>query len=440
VHVTNVTGDTITMVRAQEGTSALAWSANDLFDNLITAGTLQALVQQGDAQQQGYNYGVDTGSANAYAVALSPTLSTAPSAGIPIRFLAANSNTGASTLNAGWGVVQIVRRDGSACIGGEIIGGQIVEVFFDGTKAELKNVAPATAAAISAGTDTQSGVTPAQLSAAIGTALLVSGQCRLGYTSATAITLAPYNGDRVPVAGALIALPAAGVSAANTNVTVNGVAAQNLANSSVYLVALNQSGTLEYWSLATGHSPDSTAGNIGVEIITGHANKTLVGMVVTNSSGQFSSFLVLSWFNRQLQYQRTNFTVARSVNSGAALAEINAEIRNSFLLWAGQNVPFNFSGYVTITSGNDVANTAISFDGAAVEPDGAAYEGYTGNTSSGFSIAGTKTGLSEGLHYATVFGQVTVASGGSAGSAAWNGSSLSPLPFQTSVLGISVQG
>lgn len=47
VHVTARSGDTITMVRAQEGTSALPWSAGDLADNLITAGSLMSLLQSG---------------------------------------------------------------------------------------------------------------------------------------------------------------------------------------------------------------------------------------------------------------------------------------------------------------------------------------------------------------------------------------------------------
>ena len=41
VHVTNVSTDTFTIVRAQEGTSALAWSAGDLCQMLITAGIME---------------------------------------------------------------------------------------------------------------------------------------------------------------------------------------------------------------------------------------------------------------------------------------------------------------------------------------------------------------------------------------------------------------
>lgn len=45
VYVTARSGDTITMVRAQEGTSALAWSAGDNAALLVTAGALQSFTQ-----------------------------------------------------------------------------------------------------------------------------------------------------------------------------------------------------------------------------------------------------------------------------------------------------------------------------------------------------------------------------------------------------------
>jgi hypothetical protein len=45
VNVTNVTGDVITIVRGQEGTSAENWNAGDLALPLITAGCLQAMLQ-----------------------------------------------------------------------------------------------------------------------------------------------------------------------------------------------------------------------------------------------------------------------------------------------------------------------------------------------------------------------------------------------------------
>ena len=44
VHVTARTGDTLTIDRAQEGTLARAWSANDIAANMMTAGTLSYIM------------------------------------------------------------------------------------------------------------------------------------------------------------------------------------------------------------------------------------------------------------------------------------------------------------------------------------------------------------------------------------------------------------
>jgi len=49
VYVTGRSGDTITMLRGQEGTVAQNWQAGDLADLLITAGTAQAWLQQAQA-------------------------------------------------------------------------------------------------------------------------------------------------------------------------------------------------------------------------------------------------------------------------------------------------------------------------------------------------------------------------------------------------------
>ena len=47
VYVTAVSGDNFTtIIRAQEGTTALSWLAGDLISNLLTAGQMAAMVQQ----------------------------------------------------------------------------------------------------------------------------------------------------------------------------------------------------------------------------------------------------------------------------------------------------------------------------------------------------------------------------------------------------------
>ena len=409
VLVTHVTGNTITMIRGQDGTSAVGWAANDLFGQLVTAGAMDAMVQIPQLQAQAGNYALDIGSVNTYLCAFTPAMATAPTAGnFPMRITWANSNTGASTLNAGWGAVAIKRRDGSALIGNEIVAGNIGNVNWTGTVFVIDDIAPATTAAVSTATDTQSAVTPAQLGAALGTGKLPSGECRLVFTSATSITLTPFNGNNVPNTGNILQLPAGGVAAANTNVTVNGSGSQNLAASSVYLVALNASVGLEYWSLGTGHGPSATAGNIGIEIILGHNDKTLVGMVATNGSSQFAdvdgSRLVLSWFNRQTRSSLTNLASTVTLNT-LSITELDASIRNSFLTW-GYSLPYFVSGTASAASGLLSANTSLAFDGVSPELVGSILSGVSagGSWAASVTFCGLKRGLSEGLHYATLVG------------------------------------
>ena len=47
VWVTARSTDTLTIVRAQEGTAALAWNSGDLFSMYVTAGTMSQMLQQG---------------------------------------------------------------------------------------------------------------------------------------------------------------------------------------------------------------------------------------------------------------------------------------------------------------------------------------------------------------------------------------------------------
>lgn len=87
-------------------------------------------------QQSTWNYAVDTGSANAYAVALAP----APvlQAGLSFQFKAVHANTGASTLAVNGGSAKAITKSGTTALAGaEISAGQIVHVTYDGTQFQL---------------------------------------------------------------------------------------------------------------------------------------------------------------------------------------------------------------------------------------------------------------------------------------------------------------
>lgn len=267
------------------------------------------------------------------------------------------------------------------------------------------------------------------------------GQCQLRYVSNVALVLAPFNGNQLKVNGKLYALPAAGIAVANTAVEVSGVANQNLAASTDYLLYLkdNGAGNLvpSFWPVGGGHVTDVTAGNVGVEVRLNGAladsTRTLVGMVGTDAAAHFSdadgSRLVLSWFNRRDRGSRTSFGSTPSTSSGTPV-ELSTSIRGTFLCWSGDIVPFSFAGIVNLSAGNDVASTGISFDGAAGETEGSVFESYTGSVTGNPNFSGRREGLAEGRHYATILGAFSIAGGGSAGAASWNGC----------VLGLTVKG
>ncbi len=137
VWVTQVVGDTLTVQRGKEGTPPQAWSANDLFAELWTAGQAGAMLQQGQNQLQSSNYGVDTGVVNAIRVTLNPALVN-PVAGMPIRVKISNTNTGPATLDPGPGPAPIVSVLGLPLTGGELQAGMVLEFFWNGTNYNLQ--------------------------------------------------------------------------------------------------------------------------------------------------------------------------------------------------------------------------------------------------------------------------------------------------------------
>ena len=245
-----------------------------------------------------------------------------------------------------------------------------------------------------------------QLSKAI-QAFAAGGQCQLRYVSATAITLFPKGGNLVKVAGKAVALPGAGVTAANTSVLING-SSGTLANTTTYLVALNASGALEFWTLATGHGPDTTAGNVGVEVITGHADKTLVGMIHTNGSGQFADSAttrqVISWFNRREIAGVGVATPGSTTASVAVFVELSTSSRILFICWGDEATKMKVIGQASNSLGTFSTGAAVGLDGAYAGQNGSSYAASAGQSS--YTGGDHDAILTEGFHYLTPVGAV----------------------------------
>lgn len=145
VQVTAVSGDVMTIVRAQEGTTARDWNAGDLFNNLWTAGSAAAMLQQGQYQTQGANYGVDVGTTNNIAVTLSPApTSISALVGAPVRILLGHTATSTTvTLNVnGLGAKAVTTPTLMAIPLGTLAIGGIAEFIYDGIEFQYQGDVP----------------------------------------------------------------------------------------------------------------------------------------------------------------------------------------------------------------------------------------------------------------------------------------------------------
>jgi hypothetical protein len=342
--------------------------------------------------------------------------------GQSIQFVAANSNTGATTITpSGTGSAIPVYKNspsGPVPLTGvpEIAAGNLVTVTYYAAQNYflLAGYNQITAAM-------QPVVTSTTIGAASGALGLSFGQ---GYLSApvnggTTVTFSPFNGNYVKIAGVDYPIPSAGVSAVATNCYINGSSGQTLvANTKYYVYIFNNAGTLTLDFSTTGHVTDSSAGNVGVEIESGNNSRSLIGMVYPQSGPVFNNgganLLVLSWFNRR-SLSGINAFGANQTTTSTAFVELSSTIRVQFLTWAGEDVQINASGSAVGPS-NALMASSLGIDGTTPEDVNDTRGTVSGAPQASVAIAYLKSGLSEGYHYATLLGLV------SGGTGTWNGS------------------
>lgn len=114
--------DTLTVVRAQEGTTALSWNPGDLVQQLWTAGQAAQMLQIGQAPSSIVYFGVDVGSVNALQATVTPALASLVDGQLfEIRALHTNTSRSA-TLNLTGTPYPIARGDGSQLQINDIVG------------------------------------------------------------------------------------------------------------------------------------------------------------------------------------------------------------------------------------------------------------------------------------------------------------------------------
>lgn len=226
------------------------------------------------------------------------------------------------------------------------------------------------------------------------------GQCRLVKSGAN-IVLQPYQGNQITINGATQRIPSAGVLLAPTGLTVGTL---------YYIYAAIVSGVMALEASTTGHSVDAAT---GVEIKTGDASRTLVGMVrpITGPAFQDTTNqrFVVSWFNqRPIALGAVLATTTGNNGTPGAYSLLTATLNLEYLLWLGNIPQGNFQGHLFNSVANAVSSTSIFLDGAANESYSAS-GAYTVNAVQPVSCQITPTnGPAEGYHIHQIYAKQDV--------------------------------
>ncbi len=204
------------------------------------------------------NFYTDTGAANAYVITVSSPQTVSQAAGLRVQFLAANANTGASTLQINaLAAKSILNPDGTALSKGQIAANQIVDVIYDGTQYLLLGASYTTGTWTPSVGGTATYTTQTGVYTKIGRQVTCYGTLTInaiGTGSATTISGLPFtiaagsnaggyvsfwSGLLVNATGIVLRAAASGTSMLITGVTVGA------ANSST-LAALQNGASLEF--------------------------------------------------------------------------------------------------------------------------------------------------------------------------------------------------
>lgn len=226
------------------------------------------------------------------------------------------------------------------------------------------------------------------------------GQCRLSVTSTTVLTLKPYNGNNVIVNGVPLQLPSAGVT-----YTLSGLAASTL-----YYVYLSGNTASPVLSVsATTH----VTGTNGVEVKSGDATQTLVGLVRTNASTQFVDSVTqrfcLNWFNRRtLSCQFALSSALNFTNTSSAL--LSSTFIVEFLNWGDESVFVIFDGFCLNNTLGNAVQLVSGADGSSNIGSPQTFNSYQANANGNFSTSFNNP-LTEGYHFSSLFGNVNGGTG-----------------------------
>lgn len=232
-----------------------------------------------------------------------------------------------------------------------------------------------------------------------------TGQIEISVSSTTVLNIKAKNGNYIQINGQLYKM-------ANATITNSGLAASTL----YYLYAFNNAGTVNYEFSATAHSADTATDNYGVEIKTGDATRSLVGMVYT-ASGTPGTFVdtdafrcVVNWFNQKSR--PLNGSIIGGSTASVTLVELNTAFRVGFLTWANEAVCLSLGAVASNATAGQSTGVAIGIDSTTVASGNVGQMFAASGGNSGGAIAVYNGTLTEGFHFATALGDVSGGTGG----------------------------
>lgn len=233
------------------------------------------------------------------------------------------------------------------------------------------------------------------------------GQCQLVKSGAN-LQLNPKNGNLLTINGIAEKIPST-----PPTLTPAGLPATTLE----YIYAWMNGAAMTLEASTTGHSTDATT---GMEIKTGDATRTLVGMAYVKTAATFadnaSQRFTRSWFNDPGAFTSVVLG-ANTAQSNTSYAEPASTIRNEIALWATDVIVITLSGSVSSNGLGNTVTTGIGVDVTnASEFGGSRCYQPAANIGMPMACSIVKTGLSEGYHFITMVGLTD------AGTATWSGS------------------
>ena len=225
------------------------------------------------------------------------------------------------------------------------------------------------------------------------------GQCKLSVVSATSLRLIPLNGNNVIVNGIPLQIPSGGVAVSNSG----------LAASTVYYVYL--AGSTASPSLVFSTTGHATGAN-GVEVMTGDATRTLVGMIYTTAGGQFFTttnvVACINWFNRSNVPAINQITSSPSITN-TTIAKVTTQTDTQFLSWSNEGAIGMVNGYANNSTAGNAVFTQLQLDGVGWGVISGA-NSYTASANVPYISYGMSQ-MVEGLHLASLYGYVNAGTG-----------------------------